>query len=157
MKAYYNLPGMHKYLKDNIYVGLQFLLIIIFFITPGFDSTFTTLLKYPGLILIIGGSIVVLTSMLQLKSNLTAYPTPKETAFLYTGGLYGVVRHPIYSGVVILFLGLSFVSASFIKLFITLILMILFHFKSEYEEVQLSQKFDEYKQYKTRTGKFFPN
>jgi protein-S-isoprenylcysteine O-methyltransferase Ste14 len=39
---------------------------------------------------------------------------------------------------------------------ITIALIVLFYFKSEYEESQLISKYRDYSEYKNNTGRFFP-
>lgn len=147
---------MHKTLKDNIFVGIQFLIFGIFFLPIENNYQIPDVVKYPGLMIFLTGCIITLMAMIQLNRNLTVFPTPKERAVLYTKGLYNFARHPIYTGVILTFLGLSFFSLSFYKLLISIILIFFFHFKTAYEEKQLEQKFSEYSDYKTKTGKFFP-
>ena len=137
---------LHKNLKDNTYVIAQFTLFALFILNPELtEMKLFTILKLPGLILFISGIAVCFVSILQLNHNLTAFPTPKETARLYTGGLYKYIRHPIYTGVIMIFLGMS-----------TTALIVLFYYKSAYEEAQLCIKFSEYKGYQSQTGRFFP-
>jgi protein-S-isoprenylcysteine O-methyltransferase Ste14 len=147
---------MHQNLKDNIFVGIQFLLFGLFFLELDLRYHLPDVIKYPGLLMFLIGSILTLVSMIQLNRNLTAFPTPKEKAFLYTGGLYGFVRHPIYTGVILIFLGLAFYSLSVFKFLITCSLLLLFYFKSAYEEEQLKKKYRDYEEYKNITGRFFP-
>jgi protein-S-isoprenylcysteine O-methyltransferase Ste14 len=66
------------------------------------------------------------------------------------------MRHPIYSGIIFLFSGYSVYQNSVYKLLISLLLVILFYLKSNYEEQRLAQKFPDYKQYRSKTGRFFP-
>lgn len=147
---------MHQNLKDNLFVGIQFLLFGLFFLEPDLGYYLPEVIKYPGLLMFLMGGVITFISMIQLNRNLTAFPTPKEKAFLYTGGLYGFARHPIYTGVILIFLGLTFYSLSVYKFIITCSLVILFYFKSAYEEEQLKKKYQDYEEYKNTTGRFFP-
>ncbi len=147
---------MHKNFKDNIFVGMQGILFAVFFLQTGYDYHLPDMLKYAGILLFLTGCLIVLTAMIQLNKNLTAFPTPKERAALYTSGLYSVVRHPIYTGVILIFIGLSFFWISLYKLLISIALVILFYFKTAYEEKQLEIKYEGYGDYKIKTSKFFP-
>jgi protein-S-isoprenylcysteine O-methyltransferase Ste14 len=147
---------MHENLKDNLFVGIQFLLFGLFFLQPDMGYILPEFIKWPGLFIFLMGGVIAFISMIQLNRNLTAFPTPKEKAFLYTGGLYGFVRHPIYTGVILIFFGLTFYWLSIYKLLITFGLMILFYFKTDYEEKQLLEKYKDYEEYKNITGRFFP-
>ncbi|MBK8052152.1 MAG: isoprenylcysteine carboxylmethyltransferase family protein [Saprospiraceae bacterium] len=148
---------LHKNLKDNTYVIAQFTLFALFFLNPELTGLeLCTFLKLPALLLFISGIVVCIVSILQLNHNLTAFPTPKESARLYTGGLYKYIRHPIYTGVIMIFFGMSLYWSSVYQLMITTALIVLFYYKSAYEEEQLTNKFSEYKSYKSHTGRFFP-
>lgn len=109
-----------------------------------------------GLILSFFGGLIILLALLQLNKNLSPFPTPKNNSTLLENGLYKYTRHPIYSGIILLFIGFSVYQNSWYKLLISLLLVILFYLKSVYEEQRLEQKFPEYKNYKTKTGRFFP-
>ena len=54
-------------------------------------------LRYVGVLLISGGVVIAVYAVLGLGSSLTAAPAPVEHGQLRTDGIYGVVRHPIYS------------------------------------------------------------
>ena len=109
-----------------------------------------------GLLIAVFGGIIIILALLQLNKNLTPFPTPKNNTILLQNGLYKYMRHPIYTGIIFLFTGYSMYQNSFYKLGISLLLVILFYFKSNYEEQRLEQKFPDYKLYKNKIGKFFP-
>ena len=142
--------------KDLLLVSIQLLLFIVYSID--FDWTLGCFywLKIAGLTIAILGLLVVILAILQLNKNLSPFPTPKDNSVLLQNGLFKLVRHPIYSGLIFLFFGYSIYKDSVYKLIITLLLLILFHYKTQYEEQQLQNKFPDYKTYKSKTGKFFP-
>lgn len=141
---------------DIIYVSIQFILLTIFYI-PIFSNLFQTplIIKYAGAIVSITGFLIVLIAILQLSKNLTPFPTPKETGVLINTGLYKYVRHPIYSGIFLAAIGISFYTGSYWQLTISFVLLILFYFKSNYEESLLIQNYTDYKEYMKKTRKFF--
>jgi protein-S-isoprenylcysteine O-methyltransferase Ste14 len=141
--------------KDTTYVAVQFVLFLVF-AGIGTNHQGSDLLKIGGLILAVVGLIIVGISILQLNKNLSPFPSPKAGSDLITSGLYAVVRHPIYFGIIVLFGGYSLYSASWLRLLVTGLLSILFHYKSAYEESLLVRKFPEYKTYQASTGKIFP-
>lgn len=143
--------------KDFIFVGVQFLLLIIFFI-PFFKISFQSImfLKYPGAVISITGFLIILIAIIQLNKNLTPFPTPKDGGSLIKTGLYKYIRHPIYTGIFLATIGLGFYNNSLWQICIALTLLILFYFKSSYEESLLIEKYEEYKKYKESTNRFFP-
>jgi len=142
--------------KDLLLVCIQLLLFIVYSIDFDWPLGFCYWLKIVGLSISIVGLLVAILAILQLNKNLSPFPTPKDHSVLLQNGLFKLVRHPIYTGLIFLFFGYSIYQDSKYKLIITLLLLILFHFKTQYEEQQLQIKFPEYKTYKTKTGKFFP-
>lgn len=142
--------------KDYWLVGTQFFLFFLFLFPINYHFKVVAFLQIPSLILSILGFIIVLVALFNLDKSLTAFPTPKNNSELITSGLYNYVRHPIYTGILLTVFGYSFYSASISRLTISVLLLILFYFKTNYEEHKLSQKYPEYGAYKARTGRFIP-
>jgi protein-S-isoprenylcysteine O-methyltransferase Ste14 len=81
----------------------------------------------------------------------------KKDAVLVTTGLYGVVRHPIYSGAFIFLAALTLVAANLLILLPTLALLALLYASIDEEETMLIDRFgDEYREYMRRTPRFIP-
>ncbi len=115
-----------------------------------------------ALVTIIGGALLLVglacvgLSILQLGSNLSIFPRPVEGGSLVQNGLYGLARHPIYSGIIIGALGYSLLLWSGAAALLTLLLALFFDRKSAQEEIWLSQRFPEYTAYQRRVRKLFP-
>ena len=141
---------------DFIYVTIQFILLTIFFI-PLIQYTFQSFLiiKYLGACISFLGFLIILLAILQLNTNLTPFPTPKENGELISTGLYKYIRHPIYTGIFLASLGIAFYTCSYWQLAIAIILLILFYFKSKYEESLLIKKYKNYEAYIKKTRRFF--
>jgi len=72
-------------------------------------------------------------------------------------GVYGLCRHPMYLGVVSLFLGLSFATFSVSAFLISVALFILYDRFTAYEEEMLVEALgEEYREYQRRVHKWFP-
>ncbi len=142
--------------KDYLFVSIQFLLfgLYAFDFLPSFELPQS--LKILGLVVAIIGFIISALSVLQLNKNLTVFPTPKTDSELITFGMYKLSRHPIYTGLILFTFGYAFYKVSFLKLVIAFVLLLLFYFKTKYEEQQLLQKFSDYKEYQKKVNRFFP-
>lgn len=140
-----------------MYVSIQLLLFALYFISP-WEISFLpgSILKYSALLIMFSGISTILIAIIQLNKNLTPFPTPKANGTLLQTGLYKFVRHPIYSGIFLTALGYGMLDGSVWKICIGFGLLILFHFKSKYEENLLLRKFPYYVVYKMKTGRFFP-
>ncbi len=144
-------------LRDFLFVGIQFFLLALFFVdftNSNIDEI--TFLKYPGLVISISGFLIILIAILQLNKNLTRFPTPIEKGNLIQTVLYKYVRHPIYTGIFLATLGMGLFNTSLWQLSISIILLMFFYYKSNYEETMLIEKYKDYDTYKKSTGRFFP-
>ena len=143
--------------KDIAYVGLQFTLFLSFLLDYSLLRfrlpVWTDHLLLP--LILIGAGVVIL-ALLQLKTNLSIFPTPLKGSNLITHGLFKYTRHPIYSGILLSAFSLALYLGSSYKLIIAFLLLLLFYFKSSYEEKLLLQKFPKYHEYMKRTGRFLP-
>lgn len=100
--------------------------------------------------------LLLLSGSLELGVNLTPLPYPKDDGELVTSGVYGVVRHPIYSGVIFLAIAYSCWKLSFVHAIGAIILLLFFDVKARKEESWLSNKFSDYDQYRSQVKKLIP-
>lgn len=142
--------------KDYLFVTIQIILFGLFFINFELDFGFPFIIKNIGLAIASIGFLVALIAVFQINTKLSPFPTPTENAVLLENGVFKFVRHPIYSGLLLFFFGYGIYADSIYKLFISLLLLLLFYFKTNYEENQLAIKFPDYTIYKKRVGRFFP-
>ncbi len=141
--------------KDYIFVGVQ-LLLFAGYVVP-FKLTTLNLrewLRYSGLVIIGLALILGTTALLQLNTKISPFPTPVSNGKLIRTGAFRISRHPIYTALVFSAMGYAIYQESLVKLLITLVLFILFYFKSRYEEKLLGQTFSEYDDYKKKTRRF---
>jgi len=81
----------------------------------------------------------------------------RKDTVLVTNGLYGSVRHPIYSGAFIFLAALALIAANSLILLTTLALLGLLYISIGEEEALLIERFgDEYCEYMKRTPRFVP-
>ena len=101
-----------------------------------------------GILLGITGLVIAILGVLGLGPALTASPIPRDRAPLVTGGLYGWVRHPIYTGLLL--------GASVWHLVLGLGLFMLLALKSRWEERMLLDEHPDYQNYAADVGRFVP-
>jgi protein-S-isoprenylcysteine O-methyltransferase Ste14 len=104
----------------------------------------------------LAGAALLLAGLLGLGRNLTAVPHPKADATLVQSGAYSIVRHPIYSGIILGAIGLGLFQASTLVVLYALILLLFFDIKSRREEQWLAAKFSDYAHYQQRVRKLIP-
>ena len=102
------------------------------------------------------GTLLSLAGLAALGRNLTPFPRPPAHARLRQSGVYGIVRHPIYSGLILASLGWSVAWLSLPGLLFCVIVLLFFDRKSAFEEEFLRARFPEYPGYMLRVRKLLP-
>ncbi len=148
--------------KGGIYVLVQFVLFGVIFFAPGklgweWDATARTMGRVLGGALTLYGVGVVGLGMGNLGRNLQAEPHPKDDATLITNGAYRLVRHPIYSGIILGWTGWGLFNANELTSILVIVLLFpFFDIKTRREERMLAAKFPAYADYQTRVRKLIP-
>jgi protein-S-isoprenylcysteine O-methyltransferase Ste14 len=102
------------------------------------------------------GIVVMIIGATGLGRGLTALPLPNGRAQLRTGGLYRIVRHPIYTGLLLFAVASTVPSGNVLTAVTCALLMVLLNVKARWEERRLVQRFPDYRGYAERTGRFVP-
>lgn len=140
-----------------LFVGGQFgLLVAIVLLPPGDAWPVPAWLDKLGFALEVVGALVLVVAMVNLGRSLTPLPTPVDHGVLQVGGLYRWVRHPIYTGIIALVVGVSLRSASVAVAAASVALIGLFMSKARWEERHLSRRYPEYAAYAKGTPRFIP-
>ena len=134
-----------------LYSGLMFLL---GFIIAGLNYRFSWITT-PNIIAIISSILFIISYILYaevLRENTFLSRTIKvqENQKVVDTGLYGVVRHPMYSITLILFLTMPLILGSIISFVIFLIYPFIISKRINNEEEVLERKLEEYKEYKEK-------
>ena len=106
-------------------------------------------------LLAVGGALAV-AGMRDLRANLTPLPHPRDGATLIETGVYALVRHPIYGGLVIAAAGWGLLIASVPALVLAAVLLAFFDLKSHREEAWLEASYPGYPAYRRRTRRLIP-
>jgi protein-S-isoprenylcysteine O-methyltransferase Ste14 len=109
-----------------------------------------------GIGLIMLGIYCLVVAFRDLGTNLTAYPKPLDDGQLVTTGIYAIVRHPIYTGLLATCVGVVIISQSSICGVFVVALSLLLDQKANREEGFLATRFVDYPVYRTHTRKFIP-
>ena len=123
-------------------VGAQAVLLILFVLLPKRRSLLAPpdFLDVLGIILMIAGLAVFFIALLNLGAALTPTPVPQDSAALRTGGIYALVRHPIYSGILVAALGFTLAVGSIWQVLLWVALVIFFYAKAFWEDRLLAEK-----------------
>ena len=108
-----------------------------------------------GILLTIGTGLA-LTGAIALGRNITPFPKPSEKAQLVRRGIFSLIRHPIYTGVMFASLGWALVWQSWPALLAASGLIPFFDAKTRREEKWLREKFADYGEYEKCVKRFIP-
>ena len=143
--------------RGNLYVTLQFVFLAELAFTPTGDSW--PMFEGSGMVAValefVGAAILVI-AFLNLGASLTAHPIPRESGSLKKAGLYAVVRHPIYLGLLLVSTGLAISGRSWWHVGTLVALSVLLHIKASFEERLLRRVYPDYAEYATRVGRLLP-
>ena len=136
---------------------VQLVLFAVILLAPPVPPlTFPLWLRALGLGILVAGGVVGTGGILALGSNLTAFPKPIEDGTLVTRGMYSLVRHPIYTGLILGTLGLGIFRESLLGIGLAIVLFIFFDLKSRREETWLMEAYPGYVAYRQRVKKLIP-
>lgn len=146
--------------RGGWWVTAQFGLLITVLLAPGAFTGLPVLggwgVLIAGLALGACGVLLSLAGLLHLDANLTPFPRPIEGGTLVQRGAYALVRHPIYSGIIMAAFGWSLVHGSVLTLVLSAGLLVFFYFKSQREERWLIEQYPEYADYQRRVKRLIP-
>ena len=109
-----------------------------------------------GTALLAEGLALLLFSYRRLGPSFTPNPLPKPASGLATRGIYALVRHPMYGGVMLAMYGGTMIRPTVVGAATCAVITAFFLAKSRFEERHLARLYPEYPQYAATTRRFFP-
>ncbi|HEY9618466.1 MAG TPA: isoprenylcysteine carboxylmethyltransferase family protein [Microcoleaceae cyanobacterium] len=150
--------------RGEYWVLAQALLLIGFALLPVYRPPGWSIPTAPGIygvwgiagLLGLAGSGLFLKGLLDLGGSLTPLPHPREDGQLVESGVYTLVRHPVYGGVILVTLAIAVLFLSLSHLIGAIVFFLFFDAKASREETWLRQKYPDYAQYQTQVKKLVP-
>lgn len=141
----------------------QIIFLIIFLIIWIFDSFvfyFSTIFsKYIPIYvkLSIAGIVFLLAGYLARSGLNIVFKEVRDPPQVINKGVFGLVRHPIYLGALLLYVGFILTTLSIISFVLLIFIFLFYNYISSYEEKNLEKKFGkEYSEYLKRVPKWIP-
>lgn len=148
------LNAKEKESEQKEVVALSGLMFLAGFIIAGLNYRFDWI-QLPNIVVIIGTiifiiSYVVYAEVLRENSFLSRTIEVQDSQKVIDTGLYGIVRHPMYTATIFLFLSMPFVLNSFISFIIFLMYPFIIIKRIKNEEDVLEKELKGYKEYKKK-------
>lgn len=148
------LNAKEKQREQNLVVKLSGLMFIVGFIIAGLDFRFGWL-KLPSTVSLIAAALFILAYVLYaevLRENtyLSRTIEVQEGQKVIDTGLYGIVRHPMYSVTLLLFLSMPLVLGSVFSFLVFLAYPFIIASRIKHEEIFLEKELNGYKEYKNK-------
>jgi protein-S-isoprenylcysteine O-methyltransferase Ste14 len=150
---------------DKIFIAVATIFFLSWIIIIPLDSqrfkwttNFPRFLQYVGCILLLLSSFFLYRSFLDntFLSPLIRIQEERQQK-LVTTGVYGFVRHPMYLGGLLMFIGAPMLMGSYYGVGISFLIVILVGLRTLGEEKMMSEEFETYKTYKLKVKyRFFP-
>lgn len=99
--------------------------VLVYFLLFGVHPLVVFALHFTAVGSFIAGLYMMVRAVLDLGRNTTPFPTPINTNELITDGIYDLVRHPMYGGLILFALGVALLSGSVDKMAVAVALGVL--------------------------------
>lgn len=148
------LSAKEKMKEQSIVVKLSGLMFIAGFITAGLDFRFGWC-RLPSIITIIAsvifiGAYLLYAEVLRENTFLSRTIEVQENQKVIDTGLYGIIRHPMYTATILLFLAMPLVLGSAFALIIFLFYPLIIVKRLKNEEEFLTKELEGYREYKEK-------
>ncbi|CAN0113996.1 unnamed protein product [Ascophyllum nodosum] len=132
-------------------------LIVLFVVTNNIPIIGDMVLLLAGPGLLVGGIATSAAGVTALGGSLSPWVAPAKDNILKTDGVYGLVRHPTYTGLIMFCFGLGVTTSSPTRILLAALLAVILDRKTTREEKMLADihgaAYDDYRKY---VAKFVP-
>jgi protein-S-isoprenylcysteine O-methyltransferase Ste14 len=162
---FHKKQGVKREKRSIVETGTMFLFFFLFYILIRFNigavhisfSPIFVIVNGIFLALFIIGCLVNIAGRLSLGKNWSNQIKIYNDHTFVSGGIYSLVRHPLYASIIWMFISSSIIYLNYFALLSALLIFIPFmYYRAKQEEVLLASEFKNYKKYQIGVGMFFP-
>jgi protein-S-isoprenylcysteine O-methyltransferase Ste14 len=112
--------------------------------------------RFVGNILCAAGLLLLFAAITRLGRAIQIDPSPRTDATLVTAGIYKWLRHPIYTAIVVMVIGLFLRRATLQVAVMSAIVIAFLALKARFEEQLLTARYPDYAEYKRKSWGLVP-
>ena len=143
--------------RGQLWFIAQFVLFCAILVAPLVDRFDCPLwLRVLGLMTLAGGIFVTVLGYRTLGSSHSPWTNPIEGGHLVTTSIYRFVRHPIYTGWIVVALGWALFFSTLFGVGVAIAGFIFYDLKAREEEKWLIEKYSDYAAYQRQVRRFIP-
>ncbi len=116
----------------------------------------TGLPRTAGIVLAIAGLLLMGSAFPSISEAVQIAPAPKPGARLVTRGIYRWLRHPMYTGILMISIGIFLTTPTVLVGAVAAAIIVFLALKVRFEEKLLAAAYRDYASYKRRTRGLFP-
>ncbi len=150
---------MSRRLRSRLYATIQMALFLAFAIAFFIR---TPPLFLSGNVRVLGGAVCVLGALLillgfvSLRAVVQIAPEPRHDGHLVRSGIYRWLRHPMYTGILALIVGLFLRRPTIAVAIVGAAVIAFLVVKTRFEETLLNERYREYSEYRKHTAGILP-
>lgn len=158
------MPKQHWWnnARGEWYVIIQLILLpAVFMLSAYYHSSSINIHTAPdssgwGALICLVGLLIIIAGWISLGRSMSVLPKPREKSEFVRRGMYKLVRHPMYFGIIVGYFGWGMLWDSYVGYAGAVVVFVFFDIKARREERWLESKFSEYAAYKKRVKKLIP-
>ena len=139
-------------------IGQMLLLTALLIITPFVRGQWPPLLSCGGgAVFVLYSAFTGLAGVFKLGRNRTTHPKPRAGGELVTGGIYALLRHPLYASMMAFGCGWALLWSSSAGALLAAVFILFLHAKTRFEEKLLHAAYPDYADYSKRVPRYLPH
>ncbi len=141
-------------MKGRVLVSVQFACLALLIVLPGGDHT--GLRDGIAAACLAASALVLVSAFITMRRGLTVFPEPKDGAPFVMHGIYRVVRHPMYLGVLLFAASELVAQWTLAHALVCIVLAVDLRVKMRYEDGLLAARWPDAAAYQQRVGALLP-
>ena len=142
-------------MKGRLLVAVQFGCLIALLVLPSSNMASTAGALISAIAVVIGGVVLTL-AFFSLRKSLSVFPEPLARAQLVTRGIYRLVRHPMYLGVLLIAGGVVIAKWTWATALVYVVLFVDLQVKYRFEDRLLAARWPAASNYQQQVGALLP-